>query len=401
MRGGRISVQQVAADAFGNALGSSLADSGSGTNNPSIRDYVNGMDRASDNYTPASEYGYRNGSDIQSDNAMMQRQRDALYGFTSKNDDFGLKATGGEGLRYGSVRAFDAPNRGPLSNEAELRLINGQTVLDYGDPYAVGGDGRVTADPVSALRKLANALPNMKSGYFTDNFVNKGLNSDVPALQRSFYGATLPLVGIEQMGINLINAPNRIVSALDNLTGIVTQPTTEGKIISGLTVLRDGSEGLLGLAPLVPASRLTAPIRFGPASAAAEAEVMAGSTANTRPSYLTPAEFADLPRTGAIDPRVVRYSQDSAGANFKPPFGSVDEFAQGLKIGEINPASINPVRLVEREGKIFTLDNRRLSGFEQAGVFVPYTKLDAIPKRELFKFTTTNDGTSILMRKGQ
>jgi hypothetical protein len=186
-----------------------------------------------------------------------------------------------------------------------------------------------------------------------------------------------------------------------NALGVFTEATVEGKIISGLTALRDGAEGIAGSLPLVPAGRLTTPIRFGPASAAAEAEVLATATANTRPSYLTAAEFADLPRTGTIDPRVVRYSQDSAGANFKPPFGSVDEFAQGLKLGEINPASIDPVRIVEREGKIFTLDNRRLYGFEQAGVDIPYIKLDAIPKRELFKFTTTNDGTSILMRKGQ
>ncbi len=50
---------------------------------------------------------------------------------------------------------------------------------------------------------------------------------------------------------------------------------------------------------------------------------------------------------------------------------------------------------------IFTLDNRRLYAFQKAGVEVPYQKLDAIPKRELFKFTTQNDGASILIRQGK
>jgi len=108
-----------------------------------------------------------------------------------------------------------------------------------------------------------------------------------------------------------------------------------------------------------------------------------------------------LPRVGTIDPKVIRFSQDSAGANFKPPYGSVDDFTAGLRTGEINPATIDPIRIVERDSKIFTLDNRRLYGFQGADVPIPYQKLDAIPKRELFKFTTTNDGTSIIIRRGQ
>jgi hypothetical protein len=56
---------------------------------------------------------------------------------------------------------------------------------------------------------------------------------------------------------------------------------------------------------------------------------------------------------------------------------------------------------VERDGGVYTLDNRRLYSFEQAEVNVPYQKLDAIPKRELFKFTTENQGTSIIIHRGQ
>jgi hypothetical protein len=127
-----------------------------------------------------------------------------------------------------------------------------------------------------------------------------------------------------------------------------------------------------------------------------------GRVANgARPAYLTSAEFADLPKTGTIDPRTIRYSQSSAAAAFKPPYGTVDDFIQNLLTGGIDTAAIDPVRIVQRDGKIFSLDNRRLYSFEQAGIDIPYQKLDVIPKRELFKFTTTNDGTSIIIRKGK
>jgi hypothetical protein len=117
-----------------------------------------------------------------------------------------------------------------------------------------------------------------------------------------------------------------------------------------------------------------------------------------RPAYLGAAEFAELPKSGLIDPRTIRYSQDTIGANFEPPFGSVEDFSKGLSSGTIDSLSIRPIRIVERDGMIFSLDNRRLNAFEQAAKDVPYLKLDTIPKRELFKFTTKNDGTSIIVR---
>ncbi|RKP43256.1 hypothetical protein D7S89_27040, partial [Trinickia fusca] len=120
----------------------------------------------------------------------------------------------------------------------------------------------------------------------------------------------------------------------------------------------------------------------------------------TTPQFLTKTQFAELPETGRINPQVVRFSQDSAKANFKPPYGSIDEFSQGLMAGDIDPVSIEPIRIVERNDMVFTLDNRRLYSFQQAGVDVPYQKLDAIPKRELFKFTTQNDGVSLFIRGG-
>ena len=87
-------------------------------------------------------------------------------------------------------------------------------------------------------------------------------------------------------------------------------------------------------------------------------------------SLLGKADFDGLPRTGSIDPSRIRFSQDSIRGTFKDG-GSVDDLVAGLRSGSIDPSSIPAVRIVERNGQIFTLDNRRLHAFQQAGVEIP------------------------------
>lgn len=101
---------------------------------------------------------------------------------------------------------------------------------------------------------------------------------------------------------------------------------------------------------------------------------------------------------GTIDPALVRFSQDSISGTFKGG-GSVADLAAGLRNGTINPSDIPPINLVNREGQLFTLDNRRLAAFQQAGVPVPYQM--ATPEQAAaqgWKFTTQNGGTSIRIR---
>lgn len=71
----------------------------------------------------------------------------------------------------------------------------------------------------------------------------------------------------------------------------------------------------------------------------------------------------------------------------------------GLKDGSISPNDIPAIQIVEKDGLIFTLDNRRLNAFQEAGVNINFQKLDKIPKKERFKFTTENNGTSIDIRQ--
>jgi len=100
--------------------------------------------------------------------------------------------------------------------------------------------------------------------------------------------------------------------------------------------------------------------------------------------------FGELPQTGSIDPFQVRFSQNSISSKFKNGNSVFDV----SKISDDIPA----IRIVEKDGLIYTLDNRRLKLFQEANVPIKYEKLNAIPKKEAFKFTTENFGTSIRVR---
>ncbi len=101
-------------------------------------------------------------------------------------------------------------------------------------------------------------------------------------------------------------------------------------------------------------------------------------------------KFSSLAESGTIDPFYVRYSQNS----IKPTFSNGNSVLDVSKISEDIPA----IRIVEKDGLIFTLDNRRLRLYQEAHKKIKYQKLDEIPKRELFKFSTENSGKTIKIR---
>src|SRR5690606_17651883 len=68
-----------------------------------------------------------------------------------------------------------------------------------------------------------------------------------------------------------------------------------------------------------------------------------------------------------IDPREVRFSQDSAGARFENG-NSIEETAARITSRDVDPCDFPAIRLVERDGNLHTLDNRRLVTFQKAGV---------------------------------
>lgn len=109
-------------------------------------------------------------------------------------------------------------------------------------------------------------------------------------------------------------------------------------------------------------------------------------------------DFANLASSGTIDPRAIRFSHNNIKATMKNG-ECIHDLTTKLKNG-LDPSTIEPIRIAVKDGKVFTLDNRRLKAFRDAGIPIPYKKLDSIPKREMFKFSTTNDGIDIFVRPG-
>jgi hypothetical protein len=99
-----------------------------------------------------------------------------------------------------------------------------------------------------------------------------------------------------------------------------------------------------------------------------------------------------------MDAKSVRFSQRSIAATFRDG-SSADELAVRLRDGTIDPVSLPEIQLIERDGTLYSLDNRRLYAAQQAGVTVRHRMATAEEiRQERYKFTTINDGTSIETR---
>ncbi len=99
-----------------------------------------------------------------------------------------------------------------------------------------------------------------------------------------------------------------------------------------------------------------------------------------------------------MNPNSVRFTQESVRYRFKDG-SSIDDLADALRNGRIRPEEVPPLRLVEIQGSLFTLDNRRLVAFRRAGQEIPWTM--ATPEEvldEAWKFTTKNEGISVRIR---
>ena len=108
-----------------------------------------------------------------------------------------------------------------------------------------------------------------------------------------------------------------------------------------------------------------------------------------------------LPKTagGLRDSNRIRFTQDSIGTTFKDG-RSVKALVGDLKSGAVKPRDLPPIRIFEKDGLVFSLDNRRLFAAREAGVkvhTVPATAAE-IAKELPRKFTTKNNGTIIGIR---
>ena len=116
-------------------------------------------------------------------------------------------------------------------------------------------------------------------------------------------------------------------------------------------------------------------------------------------SYFKNARPLDNP-IGSVDPATIRFTQNSIKSSFRSG-DSIDELISGLRNGTVSPDTIPPIRVFDVDGQLFSLDNRRLYAFQQAGKpinTVPATMLEIAADQLRDKFTTITEGISIIVR---
>ncbi|GAB2731374.1 hypothetical protein GCM10027195_44260 [Comamonas sediminis] len=189
-RGGKVAIQQVATDAFGNALGSSLADA-IGQQSPtqeSFRRTENAQAAAVQGYGPWSDLNYRNGSDIASDDPYYDRMtQQALARLGPEISD---TATNAEILAYNlKTQGFgddwsldDAAlklNLGSALSGSGLKLgdnpftYKSKLAYEVDADYSLSTDGLRLSSQVGAPSGWQSMLDGAK-GAFNSLFINTG-----------------------------------------------------------------------------------------------------------------------------------------------------------------------------------------------------------------------------------
>ncbi|MFJ1702331.1 RHS repeat-associated core domain-containing protein [Kitasatospora sp. NPDC088346] len=105
---------------------------------------------------------------------------------------------------------------------------------------------------------------------------------------------------------------------------------------------------------------------------------------------------------GVISPFALKFMQSSVSRASGDGY-SVFETARSLQTGELAVEDLPTIRIVQLDDGLWTLDHRRLLSFQMAKVEqIPYVLVDrndpAIAREIKKKFTTTGDGTSILIK---
>ncbi len=100
------------------------------------------------------------------------------------------------------------------------------------------------------------------------------------------------------------------------------------------------------------------------------------------------------------EPHKILFIQDSIKSSFKNGT-SIDDMINGLKSGKLTANDIPAIRIFERNGKMYTLDHRRLKAFQDANVKIrtKVVQIDRKLKNELErKSSTKGDGSTIKVR---
>ncbi|SDX78497.1 Haemagluttinin repeat-containing protein [Pseudomonas syringae] len=103
--------------------------------------------------------------------------------------------------------------------------------------------------------------------------------------------------------------------------------------------------------------------------------------------------------TGYANPQDIRFTQDSVKNSFTDE-KALQTTIDDLKSGKVSPADLPAVRVFEKDGLVYSLDNRRVLAASAAGVpikIVPATEAE-IAREIGRKMTTPNNGSIICVR---
>jgi uncharacterized protein YaiL (DUF2058 family) len=102
-----------------------------------------------------------------------------------------------------------------------------------------------------------------------------------------------------------------------------------------------------------------------------------------------------------VNPKEIMFSQPTISQNFSDGH-TINQTVEALRSGKLKPTDLPPIRVVEQNGKLITLDNRRLATFTAAGVEkIPVQRVSlsdpAIAKEFRRKFNPIGDGKHVVV----
>jgi hypothetical protein len=156
--------------------------------------------------------------------------------------------------------------------------------------------------------------------------------------------------------------------------------------------------------PMMQMPEKQQPLRMNANNPEGQGQVPGTSTTSGKTSQSHTPEASSTPTTKSttaeeaerISPHKIRFSQDTVSPNFSNG-GTLTDVVGQLRSGKLSADQFPTIRVVEHNGKLYSLDNRRLSAFKAAQLEdIPIQRLDlsdpAVRAEFLKKFKPINDG---------
>jgi YD repeat-containing protein len=398
MRGGRVNMQQIAADAFGNALGSSIADAMSspdqtGANARSdLNKFNHENDRDYDTGTSVLARAIANSNgqtEAELDRPLTAEMNDLLHDAGFEND---LTPTGGD-LKLGrgklSVQqkgrtAYLSDDLSSLSNSellAQAKELLARSSAETRSPVVGGGLKLETGFPFPA-----EELP--EGGFFRGLLIGQSDRSVLDPKPDWTENVGAGLHGLLASPYNSVTGLlGEVGSEYSDMYNLLTRSRADFTPSSALlnSLERNGMGGTLWNMTDGVFSAPSKPIidlldgNYERAGAGLPATFAAGMGLVNKLSALRLGETAgpdliDFNNVGEVapglyraDPKQLRFMQPTVSPNYSEGGYTVTSTADDLRAGRITPEQLgDPLRVVMIDGKPFSFDNRRLLSYSLA-----------------------------------